>query len=477
METQRGSALLMAVVVSVAAAAIAAAIITVALLSNRQSAMSWEMRQTLLIAEAGVSASIREINSNEDPDGDGLGTISGSYAGGSYVVTAVYDQTGDRYTLTAVATFGNLRKGVEAVVEPGLPFPGAAAVTLFGPAGEVEFEIEDNQVELSGLSDQKPALVVQDPNAFSMTLSQILEQIDDGLPPNTLKGSPLLTYTTPAGDTVDLPIGQSNSVQFDGPFLESLRTTVIDKTLNEFIPNATHVFHNDQDITAPMNFGTEQNPAIVVFDGSDIDIKSGGHLTGNGILIVTGELQVEHLGKLDWNGTVIVLGGDGFDGDAEFENQRGHVNIKGNLFVVGANGGEAELEIDNPGGNQISHTNIDGAVLVLGGGAGEEAELEIEEGNTVINGLVLVQGGDEVEFELENDDDGAAFNGVLNINGAVSIGVMNEGGEIEVELEGNANIKYHKNNILAAIQGLNTFVSQLNLPMPYVVKAWREINP
>lgn len=71
----------------------------------------------LEIAEMGVVQAELEIRGNRDAGTDGVGTVSGSFAGGRYDVTAVQDPALDgRWLITAVGTHGHSVRRIEVGV-------------------------------------------------------------------------------------------------------------------------------------------------------------------------------------------------------------------------------------------------------------------------------------------------------------------------------------------------------------------------
>jgi len=66
--------------------------------------------RALELAETGLARAQMEIAAKQDHDGDGVGNAHGSYAGGTYAVTAT--QNGDEWTLVAT---GSVAKGVRRI--------------------------------------------------------------------------------------------------------------------------------------------------------------------------------------------------------------------------------------------------------------------------------------------------------------------------------------------------------------------------
>jgi len=81
--------------------------------------------RSLEIAEAGLVAAEIEIRTQIDPDMDGIGAVSGTYAGGSYTVDVAWDPTQpDDYALVARGTYGLSARQVEVKLRriPHTPF-------------------------------------------------------------------------------------------------------------------------------------------------------------------------------------------------------------------------------------------------------------------------------------------------------------------------------------------------------------------
>ncbi len=95
------------------------------------------MVRARLAAEEGVHLAMAELKSGDDPDGDGLGTVSLAGADDRSIVVTATDLGGDLYRVHAVARVGGAAQGLEAIIElvtaPGVAFPARAAITAEGP--------------------------------------------------------------------------------------------------------------------------------------------------------------------------------------------------------------------------------------------------------------------------------------------------------------------------------------------------------
>jgi hypothetical protein len=68
-------------------------------------------------AETGLIRAEQELPTQSDPDHDGIGTVSGTYAGSRYVVTATQDpKVTDRYTLLAQVWHGQNTRRIQTCV-------------------------------------------------------------------------------------------------------------------------------------------------------------------------------------------------------------------------------------------------------------------------------------------------------------------------------------------------------------------------
>lgn len=71
--------------------------------------------QALWIAETGLNLALVEMAREVDAGGDGLGTVSGSFGGGTYSVTAT--PSGSETVLVSLGTLGRQRRRAEATIE------------------------------------------------------------------------------------------------------------------------------------------------------------------------------------------------------------------------------------------------------------------------------------------------------------------------------------------------------------------------
>ena len=112
----RGMVLVPALFVVFLLTALAGAFLRLLLAHTRESVAATTGTQTFYVAEAGVNAAIAEIQSRVDAGGDGLGTVSASFAGGAYQVVATETQPNREWRIEAAASLGSSTRSIEAVL-------------------------------------------------------------------------------------------------------------------------------------------------------------------------------------------------------------------------------------------------------------------------------------------------------------------------------------------------------------------------
>src|SRR5262245_49952148 len=132
--SQRGSISVIAVFFALVIAGLSVTMIEAGLASRRLQARGDSSMYALEAAETGTAMAEQELTSLKDPDGDGSGNVSGTFAGLRYEVTATQDpESADRYTLLARGWHGQIGRRIETCVKrlPG----GSWNYGLFGRDG------------------------------------------------------------------------------------------------------------------------------------------------------------------------------------------------------------------------------------------------------------------------------------------------------------------------------------------------------
>ena len=129
---ERGTVLIAALVVFILLASLCASLLSLSTITIVEVRAHQDRIQAFYIAEAAVSAAIAEITSGADPDGDGLGNLTGEFGGGYY--SSIATDNGDRtWALLVAGICGEQSRVLEVVVKekPNGPFCGA----VFGVYG------------------------------------------------------------------------------------------------------------------------------------------------------------------------------------------------------------------------------------------------------------------------------------------------------------------------------------------------------
>ncbi|HKB15888.1 MAG TPA: hypothetical protein VKF62_07470, partial [Planctomycetota bacterium] len=117
----RGGVLLTTTFVALVLAALAAGFVRLVHVRAAESGATDPRTQAFYVAEAGISASVAELRAGRDADGDGLGTVHGPFAGGTYDVVATETEPGEEWVLDASATLRASSRRFEVVVQSERP--------------------------------------------------------------------------------------------------------------------------------------------------------------------------------------------------------------------------------------------------------------------------------------------------------------------------------------------------------------------
>jgi hypothetical protein len=132
---QKGAAaLFMVAILAVAAAGLSVAMLEEGRGSRTDVDRTEAQIRALELAEVGLARAHVEIASRLDAAGDGVGNMTGSFAGGTYAVTAT--QNGNEWTLVSVGRVAKALRRIEQGVRRTVPSaPGAAIIAT----GDISF--------------------------------------------------------------------------------------------------------------------------------------------------------------------------------------------------------------------------------------------------------------------------------------------------------------------------------------------------
>ena len=326
---QKGAALVLVLMVSVAVAALSTTFVLRSLQTSRSTRSNLNGEKAVHIAEAGLDLAIIELVSAEDGvdnDDDGYidesdesdGVVSGVLAGGTYTVQATFVATG-LYTLVSTATYDGITRIIELTVlipfEAG-PLDPPAALTIVNPDGVYglntnfsgnAFSIVGYDTNISGTSGSGDAVCgigVFD-NASVMDIISSLNHNgvqDDNI--NGIEGAPSIANIS---DTCELS-------------LEGILDFAADALLRADILMTSGSCNS-------VSFGTNEEP-LITYVGGDLTLL--GNCDGAGILIVDGSLDIR--GGFEFNGLVIMTGSAA--GNYDFGcDYRGNFNIHGAVII------------------------------------------------------------------------------------------------------------------------------------------------
>ena len=146
-DSERGSITVMAAVFVIALCGLTFAVLTDVAASKRVFERGEAGMRALEAAETGLARSEVEISSKQDPDKDGLGTLTGTYAGATYQVTAVQDPVlTQQWTISARGTQGSSVRALETRVirTPrgtwGYAMFGGGGITMAGGASTDSYD-------------------------------------------------------------------------------------------------------------------------------------------------------------------------------------------------------------------------------------------------------------------------------------------------------------------------------------------------
>ncbi len=203
-------------------------------------------------------------------------------------------------------------------------------------AGEASYQIRTTLVEVSMLD---AALIVEAPhvvpsvNGPTVFITGI--DTDPATNPIGLRGADQhgikVNLAGVAGNFYNAfgPSHANNLTGKDGSGIEAISAGAFTAVVQDIYAEGLleHDYVHSDDIDGNVTFGSVNSPAIVV--AQNIKVNSGGHLKGYGLLLLGDEFEVKSGGTLDWEGLVIAKAETSIDLDYS-----GTVNIYGSHIVL-----------------------------------------------------------------------------------------------------------------------------------------------
>src|SRR6476660_4427407 len=116
-DTEAGSALAMALLVTIMLFGIATSYVTLSFGSFESSNREMATVEARIAAEDGIQLSIAEMKSGVDSGGDGLGNLTMTEVDGRTIKTQVTNLGGNVYAIHSVATLRRARSAADVVME------------------------------------------------------------------------------------------------------------------------------------------------------------------------------------------------------------------------------------------------------------------------------------------------------------------------------------------------------------------------
>jgi len=362
-----GSALVIALLVSVALFGITGALTTMSVTSARAVRESADDRVSFYLAEGGLDAAKREIVDEIDLGDDGIGNVRHEDETGTYQVVAT-EISWRNWRLTSTGTSNGynvtLTEFVERVTNTTFP-PGA--LSIVGAADTMKIKIK--KIEGPGESEDDPddddpftpfgdlvidggdevALAFDNEETMLKFANKFAEAIEKGrIHETSLQGGASRTFETKWGDH-DLPIDTSEQTPAPSDLFDAYDDLVAG--VEALLPSA-ETYHGkfwlrgDDDVLSVgddgvYTFGSESSPATVHFD-DQVEIKTGAVIRGHGTLIIGRSFKLKAGTTLDWNGDIIVYAQEHNKATVDID---GDFDLQGNLLILGEGRDKAVLKI------------------------------------------------------------------------------------------------------------------------------------
>jgi hypothetical protein len=290
---ERGSALLLTVLVLVMVTSALASYLTVATATRRAVGQELARERALYAAETVAAIAVQQF-AHED-----LSPVTCAPPGTVSATATVTELDGTSHLVDATALTTEGQRRVQMTVRRSVTIPGVTgAVSVYAAPGETgvqasftgeEFEVSGFDVNLTGgdgAALPKPA--------FSARDDATVDDVYDSLKSNQRKQV--------VGDGGTPSIANSEDVSND--------TAAVMQSFVRSLANRAHArLPGDTTLSywSYHEFGNRSYPRITHVQG-DLTLESDGHLYGAGILIVDGDLNVSETGYLHYDGLIFVRG-------------------------------------------------------------------------------------------------------------------------------------------------------------------------
>lgn len=336
---EEGSALFIAMVITLMLASLCAGYLTLSTANYRNTQDRLDSLQAYYVAESGIEAALAELNTDVDPDGDGLGAITGLVAGNTFEVSTTW-MDADTVRLVSAGTSGPFSRQIETVARKEVPpcFKYAIiteeTLDFRGNVGVAGGDVHTNHDFLlkGGAADVDGSL-------------SAVGKIDGKTGGVTGDVIPGAAYV-PIAD-INLDAFRQEAID-NGTYYKGTQTwTNADKKLLK-------------DILAPDPIGTGVK-GVVFVDG---DLHISGNVEGTGFVVVSGNLKIGGnvtFGTADTSVVFMSQGDMNISGNPDLQGlfyTKSSVQLRGNVGVAGA------LVAAKGFGSDIDPSSVRGAVKI-----------------------------------------------------------------------------------------------------------------
>lgn len=389
-DRERGSALVTVLLFGLALMSLALLLLTTSE-SNVRSQSNSGRRQVLFgVCKAGLAQSLTEIrrnlivDSDHDPDGDGVGAILGAGNAGVALrdsrgaVLGVYRVTvrsdAGRTILTAVAGYPDLTAprelvSLEATIrteteEQAFLVGDRYPLSIAGPVGEdFEADFMSNRSAMTAYdpNNEVPAVNVSDSTTHEAFLDALSEHEDNmsllgadlGNPGAGGTGSDTVS-NNPSGTLSEETMRDIDRALQD--YVDTKRADPSSQSLADYLNGVSGINVNGNPNSVTMLGGEANIPEGTYYLDKHLYIQNGSTIRGSGTLIVSAKLKGLSSATFEWDGDVIVVG---TDAGVEMHS-RSSAKIDGVLALSQFGGRKAEIQLLSG-----ASLEVDGALLML----------------------------------------------------------------------------------------------------------------
>ncbi|MCI0342636.1 MAG: hypothetical protein L0216_16100 [Planctomycetales bacterium] len=544
----RGAILIIVMIMIMVIAGMSAALMIVATANARTAEQAAQYETSLQLAEGGVDRALADLGASgtgnigtaswdatkNDVGADGVAGTSdpgegdGRPTAGEPNVTPVSLGGGQVFTWTtnlatdpqirATGSYGNAWRSIvaSAKAQPSLPLPdpnknpALSAFAILGSLDKAKIKLHDtlakskddaagaglvfNGNDKAGVKSKITGMGIEDNETYNEFAERYEKDVIKGkLDDLTLQGlDKTVNYSTKKGSgsfTASLEnVGDGNTAT---DFLRSLGDKIQAAVEKNIIPNADiQISGKDAKIDSNTTWGTDSSPKITVIDATKLTIDKGATVTGSGVLVVEGRLDLHHA-SFSFNGPVIVLGDT--NKDSRIHNHHASMTINGPLAVIANDKGKASVHIHNE--NNVSggshSTTINGAFLGLAtdGTKKNESRFHYHHGTAVINGYFGLFGDDRAKMHIHGlKDNKNGTTGSFTANGATMIGSTvdlddNTKGRVDVHLHGrNLGFNYDSVELAKGLKSITDLIGSVSPnspvlpPSSFVIVGWQDLG-